>query len=212
MELYNEKFYLTLSIKIGSATQYYTYKYSPKGTSTLVRNNEIKDRNLKFEKSLVSNDTLFLIGKMGKNVDVLNEDIMYVHRSGVWNYTMDIKSIEAIIEVNKKLYVNVKDYDRTTSNAKRNSALYIDEKGNISNAIINFNITNQSVLGNSWFFAGDNKITKRSGVNSHNSSCNELISGFSVTYWEPMNDIIFAGGNKTLCLHCTVLPKTLGNL
>lgn len=196
MESYHEKFYLTLSIRTGSATQYYTYEYSPRGTSTLVRNNEFKDRNLKFEKSLVSNDTLFLIGKMGKNVDVPNEDIMYVYRSGVWNYTMDIKSIEAIIEANKKLYVNVKEYDRTTSNAQRNSALYIDEKGNISNAIINFNITNQSVLGSSWVFAGDNKITKRSGVNIHNSTCNELISGFSVTYWEPMKDRIFAGGKQ----------------
>jgi hypothetical protein len=196
MEAYNGKLYLSGSHQ--GSQQYTTFEYTPGGTYNVINDSKFSGKNLMFQKSRVEYGTLFLTGKLINPVDGSREDIMYVHQKEAWNYAMDVVSIESVVETANGIYLNVKDYDRAAPNIRRDSVVFINSKQQISNAAIDFNITNQSVAGNSLVFAGANKITKRSEVNRHNGMYDELIPGFGVMYWELINGRVFTGGKQDL--------------
>lgn len=196
IESFNGKLYLSGSHKVGTSKLYTTFEYTPGGSYTVINDPKLNNRNLMFGKSLVAYGTMFLSGKLLGQTGNSSEDVLYAFRNGVWNYTMDIVEIESVIQTPRGLYLNVKDYDRAVSKTNRDSVLFIDNSLSISNAAIDFNITNQSVVGNSLVFAGANKITKRSEVNRHDISYDELIPGFSAAYWEFINNQVFTGGKQ----------------
>lgn len=196
LDSYNGRLYLCGYRKLGGIKQYSTFEYTPGGTYSIINDPKLINKNIMFTKSYVELGTLFLTGKLLNDKGAATEDVLYVYRGGVWNYAMDIVSLESFVQTSNGLYLNVKDYGRSTPSTKRDSVLFIDNSLQISNAAIDFNITNQSVLGSSLVFAGANNITKRSEVNRHNIRYDELIPGYTVSYWEQIQDRVFTGGRQ----------------
>lgn len=198
IESYNGKLYLSGNYKDGTVKRYANYEYAPGGSYVELSDPKFTNKELMFTKSQVEYGTMFLSGKLIHNVEKTQEDVLYVLRGNTWNYAMDIVSIESMVQTGRGLYLNVKDYDRAKPHIKRDSVLFIDNLLQIGNAAIDFNITHQSVIGNSLVFAGANKITRRSEVNRHDGAYDELIPGFQVSYWEMINGQVFTGGKQDM--------------
>ena len=194
MESYNGKLYL---FGTDSSKQKLNriVEYTPGGSYSTVNSGKLSGKNVKIAKTMVINNTMILLGKQAVGVEVPKEEVLYTFKTGTWNYALDVKSIDSYIVTEKGVYLKVKDFDRASAKSTtRNSVLFINNSGSISNAAIDFNITNQSVVGDSLIFAGANNITNRYDISSHDSKYRELVTGITVKYWNLVSDQVFAGG------------------
>lgn len=195
IESYNGKLYLSGNYKVGGVSMYADYEMAPDSPYMPLAGPKFDGKELQFTSSMVEYGTLFLIGK-NYNSNRQKEDVMYIQRDGAWNYALDVPQLKTVTQTANGLYLKVRDYDRATPNALRDSLLFLSPTLDIGNAAIDYSLTNQAVIGSSLVFAGANKITKRSGVSRHDKSYTELIPGFVVGYWDVINNQVFMGGKQ----------------
>lgn len=196
MESYNGKLYL---FGTDSSKQKLNriVEYTPGGSYSTVNYGKLSGKNVKVAKTMVINNTMILLGKQAVGVEAPKEEVLYTFKTGTWNYTLDVKSIDSYVVTKKGVYLKVKDFDRASvKSTARNSVLFVNNSGSISNAAIDFNITNQSVIGDSLIFAGANNITNRYDISSHDLKYRELVTGFTVKYWNLVSDQVFTGGTQ----------------
>jgi hypothetical protein len=195
IESYNGKLYLSGNYKDVAVTRYADYEMAPDGLYVPLAGPRFDGKELQFISSMVEYGTLFLTGK-NYNANRQREDVTYIQRDGAWNYALDVPQVKTITQTVNGLYLKVRDYDRATPNTLRDSLLFLSPALDISNAAIDYSLTNQAVIGSSLVFAGANKITKRSGVSRHDKAYTELIPGIAVGYWEVINNQVFTGGKQ----------------
>lgn len=196
IESYNGKILLSGSYGEGKDKNYENYEFENLQYKPLSSNPKFADRDISFRNSQISQKTMFLTGKIINVTTNKTEDVMYVNKDGIWNYAMDVISIKSTAATSQGIYLNIVDYDRTKPQSKRDSVLFIDPSVKITNAAIDFKITNQTIMWDSLVFSGSNNITKRAEVNRHSKEYSELIRNFSVNYWEPVGQRIFTGGTQ----------------